>query len=93
MTHSPEDNNSYLVVTPARNEESYIDHTLRSIIRQTQLPTLWLIADDGSSDRTADIVSSYARNHPFIRLINVPAANYDPYDRRVSYGAVIRAFN
>lgn len=58
----------YALLTSAKNEEQYIREAIESVNRQTVLPIVWLIVDDGSTDRTAEIVSEYAQRHPFIRL-------------------------
>jgi len=58
---------TYVIVTPAHNEGRYIVETIESVIRQTVLPSCWVIVDDGSTDDTAAIVQSYARRHGFIR--------------------------
>jgi len=47
------------VVIPAYNAEAYIADTVDSALAQTYYPIEVLVADDGSSDRTADIVSDY----------------------------------
>jgi glycosyltransferase involved in cell wall biosynthesis len=57
----------YVIVTPAHNEGKYIADTIESVIRQTALPSCWIIVDDGSTDDTVAIVQSYARQHDFIR--------------------------
>jgi len=62
----------YVLITPARNEEAFIRKTLDSMIAQTLLPERWVIVDDGSTDRTAEIVESYAKNHSWIQLIHRP---------------------
>jgi glycosyltransferase involved in cell wall biosynthesis len=62
----------YVLITPARNEQAFIAKTLDSVIAQTVLPERWVIVDDGSSDRTAEIVESYAKKFPWIRLIRNP---------------------
>ena len=62
---------SYVLVTAAYNEEAYIEETIRSVVAQTVLPLRWAIVSDGSTDRTDEIVSSYAARHPFIRLVRV----------------------
>lgn len=59
---------AYLLVSAARNEEAYIERTLQAVIAQTHLPTQWLIMSDGSTDRTDEIVKSYAARYPFINL-------------------------
>ncbi len=60
----------YALLTSAKNEEQYIRDAIESVIHQSVLPTAWLIVDDGSTDRTAEIVTEYARRNPFIRLHN-----------------------
>ncbi len=62
----------YVLITAARNEESFIKKTLDSVVTQTVLPERWIIVDDGSTDRTAEIVESYAKRHPWIQLLRRP---------------------
>jgi len=62
----------YLLITPACNEEHNIGRMLTSVLAQKVLPRKWIIVDDGSTDRTAEIVEQYAREHPFIELIHFP---------------------
>jgi biofilm PGA synthesis N-glycosyltransferase PgaC len=64
---------NYVLITPARNEEAFIERTLRSVIAQTAPPARWVIVDDGSSDRTAEIVERYAARHSWIELVHRPA--------------------
>lgn len=59
----------YVLVTAARNEESYIRKTIESVISQTILPIKWVIVSDNSTDSTDDIVSEYIYRFPFIHLI------------------------
>ena len=59
----------YILITPARNEKTFIKRTLDSVITQTVLPERWIIVDDGSTDDTAEIVESYAKRHPWIELV------------------------
>ena len=60
---------NYVLITSARNEESYIGRTLESVVAQTQVPERWIILDDGSTDRTAKIVEDYVNRFPWISLI------------------------
>lgn len=62
----------YVLITPARNEEEFIEKTLESVARQTYLPLKWVIVNDGSTDNTAEIVSRYAAMHPWIELAQMP---------------------
>jgi len=78
---------TYVLVTPARNEEAAISETLASVISQSQRPIEWVIVSDGSTDRTDDIVREAAKAHPFIRLLRLdgrPARNF---------ASVVFAFN
>ena len=59
----------YVLITPAKNEEAFIRKTLDSVVSQTALPERWVIVDDGSTDRTAEIVETYATRHPWIELV------------------------
>jgi len=77
----------YVLITPAHNEEAFIQKTLDSMVAQTVLPERWVIVDDGSTDRTAEIVESWARRHPWIELVRRPQR----LDR--SFAGKVRAFN
>jgi biofilm PGA synthesis N-glycosyltransferase PgaC len=59
----------YALITPARNEEKFIEATIRSVVAQTCLPERWIIVDDGSTDQTAEIVESYAARYPWMELM------------------------
>ncbi len=63
---------SYVLVTPARNEEASIEKTISSVLSQTVLPTRWVIVSDGSTDSTDARVERYARNTPWIDFIRMP---------------------
>lgn len=63
--------NSYVLITPARNEESFIEKTIQSVLSQTVLPKRWVIVNDNSIDRTAKIVDKYSIKYDFIEHINV----------------------
>ncbi len=63
---------SYVLVTPARNEERTIGQTIESVAAQTVLPLRWVIVSDGSTDATDTIVSRYAAEHDWIELARMP---------------------
>lgn len=63
---------TYVLVTPARNEASFIELTLQSVIAQTVRPIKWVIVSDGSTDGTDEIVSKYAAVHSWIELLRMP---------------------
>ncbi|HEY2645670.1 MAG TPA: glycosyltransferase family A protein [Candidatus Acidoferrales bacterium] len=62
---------SYVLMTAAHNEEADIANTIESVLAQTVLPRRWLIVSDNSTDRTNEIVRSYADKHDFIRFLTV----------------------
>jgi len=64
---------NYVLITAARNEANAIRQTLDSVVAQSQLPTRWVIVDDGSTDNTAAIVSEYVERYPWIELVQRPA--------------------
>ncbi len=59
----------YAMVTPAYNEADYIGKMIESVCSQTIPPSLWIIVDDGSTDRTPEIIDSYAESVQWIRLV------------------------
>lgn len=62
---------AYVLITPARNEEEFIEATIRAVASQTLPPLRWIIVNDASTDRTAQLVETFARQHSFIRLVNL----------------------
>jgi glycosyltransferase involved in cell wall biosynthesis len=83
MTPSP----PYVLITPARNEEAFIEKTVTSVIQQQVLPVRWVIVSDASSDRTDAIVQRYLPDHPWMMLIRMP----EKRDR--SFAAKVACFN
>ena len=57
---------TYVVVTPAFNEEDYINYPISSMLRQTVKPLKWIIVDDGSNDSTPQIIKTLAKQHKWI---------------------------
>jgi poly-beta-1,6-N-acetyl-D-glucosamine synthase len=63
---------TFVLITPARNEEAYIEQTIRSVVAQNVLPLKWVIVSDGSTDRTNQIVKEYARDLAWLELVELP---------------------
>ncbi|MDD3935994.1 glycosyltransferase family 2 protein [Rhodoferax sp.] len=59
----------YVLISPCRNEASYMRQTLDTVVAQSRQPTLWVIVDDGSTDETAAILQDYCRLHDWIRVV------------------------
>jgi poly-beta-1,6-N-acetyl-D-glucosamine synthase len=77
----------YVLITPARNEERFIDQTIQSVITQTVLPLKWVIVNDGSTDATPRIVGRYLSSHPWMEMVELPK------HRNRSFAAKVHAFN
>ena len=65
---------SVSVIVPVYNGERYIIEALDSISRQTHQPAEVIVVDDGSTDKTADLVESYGSNVTCLRQANSGAA-------------------
>jgi len=81
------DNCSYIIITPAWDEEDNIERLIRCVISQTVLPVRWIIVSDGSIDRTDDIVRVYTKEHDWMELVRLP----EHRDRQ--FAAKVNAFN
>ncbi len=77
----------YVLITPARNEETYIEKTIQSVISQSILPKKWIIVSDGSTDRTDEIVNQYTASNKWIELVRMP----EHRDR--NFAAKVNCFN
>lgn len=78
---------SYVLVTPARNEEANIDGVIRSVFAQTVPPLKWVVVSDGSTDRTDQIVKAYSRSSEIIEFIRLPE------HRERNFAAKVACFN
>ncbi|WP_396185742.1 glycosyltransferase family 2 protein [Flavobacterium sp.] len=65
----------YYIVIPSYNEEAFISLTLQSLISQTLLPKKVVVVNDNSTDKTAEIVLAFAKENPFISLVNKTSEN------------------
>ena len=77
----------YIIITPARDEEEYLEKTITSVAQQTILPRQWIIVNDGSCDRTGEIIDRYAAIYPWITARHRPNRGY-----REAGGGVIATF-
>ena len=58
------------VILSAFNEEKFIRKAIESVINQTLEDIEIIIINDGSTDKTLDIINSYARNDNRITVID-----------------------
>jgi len=77
----------YVIITPARDEEEHIEKTIESIAYQTIRPSKWIIVNDGSTDRTGEILDRHAAQFQWISVIHRQNRGF-----RKSGGGVVEAF-
>jgi glycosyltransferase involved in cell wall biosynthesis len=81
---------SYVLITPARNEAAFVAGTIDSIVAQQQRPLKWVIVSDGSTDRTDAIVASYAARYDFIQLLRRSSGETRSFASKV--GAFVQGY-
>ncbi len=62
----------YVLITPARNEEQFIESVIQSVLAQTVHPMRWIIVSDGSTDGTNEIARCYASEYEWIEFVRMP---------------------
>src|SRR5258706_14656354 len=73
------------IVIPAYNERARLGPTLERVldfIRRQAWDAEVIVVDDGSHDRTADLVTEYAQSEPIVRLIQNPGNRGKGYSVR-----------
>lgn len=78
---------SYVIVSPVKDEENYIETTIKSVVRQTVKPSRWIIVDDASRDGTAGVIRRYTEKFPWIEVLSL----HRDSKRRLGF-AEVRAF-
>jgi dolichyl-phosphate beta-glucosyltransferase len=71
---APANNPKLTVIVPAYNERDRISATLESIVKYLDnrgIPYEVIVADDGSTDNTAELVDELAKRHPQVRCERV----------------------
>jgi len=73
----------YILITPAHNEEEYMEQLIETVLAQTICPARWVIVDDASTDKTNQIVKSYAEQYDFVHYHRIePNSLVTYYSRR-----------
>ena len=60
----------YYIIIPTYNEEKFIALTLQSLVDQSVLPSKVVVVNDGSTDKTEEIIQTFVKKHSFISLVN-----------------------
>jgi glycosyltransferase involved in cell wall biosynthesis len=80
-------NINYVIVTPVRDEASFVEKTIQSVTCQTVLPNEWILVDDGSTDGTGEIIDNWKKRYSWIKVIHRRNRGF-----RVAGGGVVEAF-
>ncbi|EMY34372.1 TarQ [Arthrobacter crystallopoietes BAB-32] len=73
------------VVIPVYNALPYLEELLESLSHQDLDPELFevIAVDDGSTDRSGDVLEAYAQSHPNCRVIHQPNSGWPGQPRNV----------
>ncbi len=66
----------YIIISPVRNEENFVEETIKAVVQQTVLPQEWIIVNDGSTDKTEEIIRQYTNKFNWIKLISLKDRGY-----------------
>jgi glycosyltransferase involved in cell wall biosynthesis len=55
------------------NESTNVKEVVNSVLSQTLLPCIWVIADDGSQDDTLSLLKTITKDHKWIKLVSMPS--------------------
>lgn len=77
------------VIIPAYNEETGVVRTLDSVLKNTYKKTQVIVVNDGSQDRTKQVLRNYQRRHPgaFIAVNQANGGKATAINRAVRYWA------
>lgn len=65
----------YIVVTPCKNEASNLPRLIESMVSQVIKPALWVIVDDGSTDKTSEIIRNAEKKYKWIKGVGLEATS------------------
>jgi len=78
---------NYIMITPCKNEEKYLPKLIDSVLKQKIKPKLWLIINDGSTDKSTEIIEKAAKKHKWIICDNL---DQKKRDLRLRYSRICR---
>ena len=77
----------FLIIIPTHNEEKNILFTLKSLAQQTVQDFLCVVVNDGSTDKTQELVEEFIQNHSKFKIQNLELSGHEPGAK------VVRTFN
>jgi glycosyltransferase involved in cell wall biosynthesis len=72
-------NRVYVLVTPVKDEELNLRDAATGIMSQSEPPSLWVIVDDGSKDRTPEVIRDVMNQQNWIIGLRLPEHPRDVY--------------
>jgi hypothetical protein len=83
-----------LLISPVRDEQAYLERIADAVAAQTRPPDLWVVVDDGSTDRTPEILATLTRQIGFLRVLDTSKLRgVGAVPDRLATAAEARAFN
>ncbi|THV59056.1 glycosyltransferase [Chryseobacterium candidae] len=77
----------FLIIIPAHNEEDNLPFTLNSLQQQSSKDFKVVVVNDGSTDRTAEVIRKYTETDSRFETINLQKSEHQPGSK------VVHAFN
>jgi biofilm PGA synthesis N-glycosyltransferase PgaC len=87
------DDHGLLIITPVRNEAAHVEKVAEGLAGQSRRPDRWLVVDDGSDDRTPEILRRLSEELDFLRVVSTPPDFTAQAIDRLAVAAAPRAFN
>ena len=75
---------TFLIIIPAHNEEAHLSLTLDSLQRQTHGDFKVVAVNDGSTDKTADVIKKYTDRDSRFETVNLQKSGHEPGSKVVS---------
>lgn len=88
MTHE-----RLLIISPVFNEAAHIEAVVRAMAAQTRPPDEWIVVDDGSNDKTLELLTHAASAVPFMHVVSSPPTPLAASSDRLLHASEARAFN
>jgi hypothetical protein len=82
-----------LLISPVRDEADHIDAVVAGVEAQVRPPDLWIVVDDGSGDRTRELLDAHAARLPYMRVVSTPPGFTRDRGDRLAAAAPDRAWN
>lgn len=68
----------FLIIIPAHNEEQNLSFTLDSLQQQSSKDFKVVVVDDGSTDKTPEVISRYTENDPRFETVTLQKSEHQP---------------